>query len=96
MADKKLPRVRFFTKDGCHLCESAWFIVNKLRQRIDFDLERVDIMAPRHKTWYALYTNDIPVVHVNGQEVSRHRVDERKLRERLESQTNPSENTSDG
>ncbi|MEE9295289.1 MAG: glutaredoxin family protein [Phycisphaerae bacterium] len=80
-----MKTVTFFTKDGCTLCESAWFVINKLRQRIDFEIERVDITEPQNTRWYALYCNDIPVVHLNGEEVCRHRVSERTLRRLLES-----------
>ncbi len=80
-----MKTVTFFTEDGCTLCESAWFVINKLRQRIDFEIERVDITEPQNTKWYALYCNDIPVVHLNGKEVCRHRVSERTLRRLLES-----------
>ncbi len=78
--------VTFFTKDKCPLCQAAWFVVDKLRRRIDFDLKRVDITASGNEKWYALYCNDIPVIHVNGKEAFKHRVSERALRELLESQ----------
>lgn len=80
-----MHRITFFTKDCCPLCDAAWFVVQKLRMRHPFDLERIDITAPENARWFALYCNDIPVVHLNGCEVSRHRVEERRLRELLES-----------
>jgi glutaredoxin len=78
-----MNRITFFTKANCPLCESAWFVIKRLKQRIDFELERVDITEPDNNHWYALYVNHIPVVHLNGQEVFRHHVSERKLRELL-------------
>ena len=78
-----MNKITFFTKEDCPLCESAWFVINKLKKRIDFELERIDITEPDNHQWYALYVNHIPVVHLNGQEVSRHHVSERKLRELL-------------
>ncbi len=79
-----MNRITFFTKDDCPLCDAAWFVVNKLRRRFEFELERIDITDSGQSRWYALYCNDIPVVHLNGQEVSRHRVSERALRKLLE------------
>lgn len=76
--------VTFFTKESCPLCEAAWFVIQKLRQRIDFRVQRVDITEAGNGRWYALYCNEIPVVHLNGEEVFRNRVSERKLRELLE------------
>ena len=79
-----MNKVTFFTKACCPLCDSAWFVIKKLRQRIEFDLERIDITDPKHTKWFGLYCNDIPVVHINGTEVCRHRVSERALRRRLQ------------
>ena len=77
-------KITFFTKEPCPLCDAAWFVVNRLRQRFDFELERIDITEPANARFYALYYNDIPVVHLNGTEVFRHRVSERALRRLLE------------
>jgi hypothetical protein len=46
-------------------------------------LERVDISAPGNERWFDAYRHDIPVVHLNGEEIFRHHVDERRLRELL-------------
>lgn len=87
-----MNHITFFTKENCPLCDAAWFVVKKLRLRGLCKVERIDITEPGNKKWYALYANDIPVVHLNGQEVSRHRVSERALRKLLE-QTNPRQST---
>lgn len=76
--------VTFFTKQDCPLCDAAWFVINRLRRRCRFDLERIDITDPGNTRWFALYANHIPVVHLNGREVCRHRVNERTLRKLLE------------
>ncbi len=77
--------VTFFTKDCCPLCDAAFFVVKKLQVRFGFQLTRVDISEPQNRQWFGLYGNDIPVVHVNGREVARHRVSERELRKMLDS-----------
>lgn len=41
-----MNKITFFTKANCPLCESAWFVIKRLKQRIDFKLERVDITEP--------------------------------------------------
>lgn len=79
-----LGTITFFTKDCCPLCDAAWFVVNKMRDRFDVEIRRVDITEPANARWFALYCNEIPVVHLNGQEVFRHRVSERRLRLLLE------------
>jgi hypothetical protein len=49
-----------------------------------FRFEEVNIAAPQHQQWHTLYTNDIPVVHLNGVEIARHGLKEELLRAKLE------------
>jgi len=79
-----MNKVTLYTKDECHLCQAARFVINKLRERMTFDFECVDITKPANREWYARYCNDIPVVHLNGREAFRHRVSEKHLRQLLE------------
>ncbi len=76
----KPNHVTFFTKPDCTLCNGAMYVVERVRAELPFELESVDITAPGNERWYENYKNDIPVVHLNGEEIFRHRVDERKLR----------------
>ena len=77
-------KLTFFTKPDCELCEAAWFVVRKVADQIGAELERVDISATGQEHWYDLYRHDIPVVHLDGREIVRHRVDEKALRARLQ------------
>ena len=79
-----MNRVTLFTKEECCLCSSALFELNRVRHRCPFELELVDITAPGQQAWLAAYQNDIPVVHLNGKEIFRHRIDGKRLRELLE------------
>jgi glutaredoxin len=76
--------VTFFTKPDCTLCHGALYVVKRVRVDVPFDLEIVDISATGSENWWDAYRNDIPVVHLNGEEIFRHRVDERRLRELLQ------------
>ena len=71
-----MKRVTFFTKPECTLCRGALFVIERVRRRLPFDLEIVDISAVGNERWHEDYKHDIPVVHINGHEVFRHRVDE--------------------
>ena len=77
-------RLSFFTKPDCTLCVSAWFVVEKVARRFGVTVERVDISAPGAEAWFKQYRHDIPVVHLDGVEIFRHRVSERALREIVE------------
>lgn len=78
-----MNRLTFFTKPDCELCRAALFVMERVRAKTPFDLECVDISAPGNEAWFLAYRNDIPVIHLNGTEVFRHRVDERQLRDVL-------------
>lgn len=75
-----MHRVTFFTKEDCELCRAAWFVIQRVRAAAPFETEIVDITRPQHRRWQEAYRNDIPVVHLNGREIFRHRVDEARLR----------------
>lgn len=66
------------------MCDAAYFVVAKVCAELDIPLERVDISAAGNERWLALYKEHIPVVHLDGMEIARHRVDERALRRALE------------
>ncbi len=74
-----MNRVTFFTKPECKLCHGALFVIERVRRRLAFDLEIVDISANGNERWREAYKHDIPVVHINGHEVFRHRIDERSF-----------------
>lgn len=79
-----MNKITLFTKNDCGLCHGVLFVIQKVRRRIPFELELVDIAAAGNETWHDAYKEDIPVVHLNGKEVFRHRIDEAKLRRLLE------------
>jgi glutaredoxin len=54
-----------YTRQGCHLCEDAWRLLQKERQRYHFILEIVDIDTQGKLT--EQFGDQVPVVTVNGQ-----------------------------
>ncbi len=78
-----MNRITFFTKPDCTLCNSARFVVERVRRQRPFHMEIVDITGPGNEKWFEAYRNDIPVVHLNGHEIFRHSVHERHLRDLL-------------
>jgi hypothetical protein len=78
-----VPRLTFFTRRDCPLCDAAWFVVRKVATHTDVLVEKVDIDAPGMEKWAALYGQDIPVLHLDGSEIFRHHVPERELRRLL-------------
>jgi glutaredoxin len=64
-------RVTLYTRRGCHLCEDAK--AGMLGSGARFELVEVDIDADDELR--ARYTNDVPVVAVDGVELFYHHVD---------------------
>ena len=78
-----MHKITFFTKPDCSLCDGALYVISRVRAQINFDLETVDISAPGNQKWFDAYQHHIPVVHLDGQEIFRHHVHERQLRDLL-------------
>lgn len=74
--------VTIYSKPDCHLCERAKQVIARCRQKVDFALEEVDIS--QSSELFERYRDDIPVILLDGSEIARHFVRERKLLERLQ------------
>ncbi|XP_078314443.1 glutaredoxin-like protein C5orf63 homolog [Crassostrea virginica] len=72
-SSRKLPVLTLFTKDDCTLCDEALKVLSPYSNQ--FELEKVDITLPENKEWYKKYRYDIPVFHLNGQYLMKHRAD---------------------
>ena len=55
-----------YERAGCHLCEEALVIVERVRARTPFELRRVDIDSD--DALFKRYLERIPVVTVDGEE----------------------------
>ena len=75
-------QVTIYSKPDCHLCERAKEVIARCRQNTEFALVEVDISQSAELL--ARYGHDIPVILLDGTEIARHFVRERKLLELLE------------
>jgi len=75
------PVVRLFGRPGCHLCDDARAVLERLRAKQPFALEEVDI--ERDDALLKAYLERIPVVSLDGQELYDFFVDESDLERRL-------------
>ncbi|XP_061651284.1 mirror-image polydactyly gene 1 protein isoform X3 [Phyllopteryx taeniolatus] len=79
-----LPVLTLYTKDPCPLCDKAKEALEPLKHK--FVLQQVDIGRPENRAWRDKYKWDIPVFHLNGRFVMKHRLDEDLLRKLLDDQ----------
>jgi len=77
----RMTTVTLYTKPGCHLCEEAEEVIEAVRSRQPFNLERRNILDDAAD--YERYKHDIPVILLNGVEIARHHLTERQLVEAM-------------
>ena len=74
-------RVRLYSKPGCHLCDDARAIVERVCADLGTSYDEVDITtSPELMNAYA---DQIPVTFVDGRQHDFWRVDETRLRRAL-------------
>jgi glutaredoxin len=67
-----MRRVTLYTRDGCHLCEAAKKVLDAARDRVEFELEVLDIDAdPELKR---LYDVEVPVIAIDGVKAFKYRL----------------------
>ncbi|MCW3048571.1 MAG: glutaredoxin 2 [Solirubrobacterales bacterium] len=76
-----LPTITLLGRPGCHLCDEARAVLQRLRSERPFVLEEVDIEADDELL--RAHLERIPVVVLDGHELYHFHVDEGDLRERL-------------
>lgn len=74
-------RVELYGKANCCLCDEAKVVLDRVRQRIPFDLALVDIAAD--PALLARWGTEIPVVFIDGRKAFKYRVDEAELVRKL-------------
>jgi glutaredoxin len=74
-------RVRLYSKPGCHLCDDARAVVERVCADLGTSYDEVDITtSPELMNAYA---DQIPVTFVDGRQHDFWRVDEARLRRAL-------------
>ena len=74
--------VTLYGKPGCHLCEDARAVVERVRGQRPFDLREVDVTLD--PALHREYGERIPVLTLNGEELFEFHVEEAVLLERLD------------
>jgi glutaredoxin len=76
-----IPQITLYSRPGCHLCDDARARLHALSARAEFVLTEVDIESD--DVLHARYLERIPVVVLDGEEVSDYFVDEEALLRRM-------------
>jgi hypothetical protein len=76
-----MPEVVLYGRPGCHLCDDARVVLERVRRDVPFGL--VERNIEQDDAWHATYLERIPVVTLDGEELFELFVDEHELRRRL-------------
>jgi glutaredoxin len=63
-----------YTRGGCHLCDTAWELLQERQKTYEYNLEAVDVDADSDLA--ARYGAEVPIVMVNGMVRFRGKVNE--------------------
>ena len=66
--------IEIYTRPGCHLCEDAKEVIERVRRRYPFTLTITNIETD--SALEAAYGTEIPVITINGNKAFKYRVDE--------------------
>ena len=75
------PAVTLYGRPGCHLCDVARAVLERVRADAPFELREIDIEGDDEL--FKRYLERIPVVCLDGEELFEYHVDEATLRRRL-------------
>jgi glutaredoxin len=74
-------RVTLYSRPGCHLCDDARTVIERVCAELGESYDEVDIDAD--EALLARYADEIPVTLVDGKQHDFWRVDETRLRSAL-------------
>ena len=74
-------QVDIYSRPGCHLCDEAKEVIDRVRKRHGFTLRVINIEGD--PALEAAYGTEIPVVFINGSKAFKYRVDEREMEEKV-------------
>ena len=73
--------VEIYSRPGCHLCDDAKEVIERVRKRFDFNVTVINIDSdPKLKREYGEL---IPVVFINGTKAFKYHVDESAFEEKV-------------
>jgi glutaredoxin len=77
-----MTKVTVYSRQGCHLCEDAENILESLREELNFEIEVIDIDEDAELV--KLYSDQVPVIHIDGIHHDFYKVDPTRFRSSLE------------
>ena len=77
-----MTKVTIYSRQRCHLCEDAENTLKSLREELNFEIEVIDIDEDAELV--KLYSDQVPVIHIDGIHHDFYKVDPLRFRSSLE------------
>ena len=74
-------QIDIYSRPGCHLCDDAKEVVERVRRRFPFSLRVIDIETDPELE--KAFGEQIPVVFINGNKAFKYLVDEHELEQKV-------------
>jgi len=77
-----MTKVTIYSRQGCHLCDDAHNTLESLREELKFEIEVINI--DEDVELIKLYSDQVPVIHIDGIHHDFYKVDPIRFRSSLE------------
>jgi glutaredoxin len=77
-----MTKVTIYSRQGCHLCDDAFNALESMREELNFEIDVIDI--DENAELVKLYSDQVPVIHIDGQHHDFYKVDPVRFRSSLE------------
>ena len=80
-SDKADIQIDIYSRPGCHLCDDAKDVIERVQRRFGFAVRVIDIETDPDLE--RAYGEEIPVVFINGNKAFKYRVAEAELEKKV-------------
>jgi glutaredoxin len=77
-----MTTITIYSRQGCHLCEEAHSTLESMREELNFEIKVIDI--DQDAELIKLYSDQVPVIHIDSIHHDFYKVDPLRFRSSLE------------
>ena len=77
-----MTTITIYSREECHLCEEAHSTLESMREELNFEIVVIDI--DQNAELIKLYSDQVPVIHIDGIHHDFYKVDPLRFRSSLE------------
>jgi len=77
-----MTKVTIYSRQGCHLCDDALNTLESMRDELNFEIDVINIDIDPELI--KLYSDQVPVIHIDGEHHDFYKVDPVRFKSSLE------------